>query len=93
MVVESKPDSGAKTARLAPFAPNASRVRASVSGPDPGACGDFHIGHGGFCDDLHDGSSGPTGYWCSQSPPRGPSSPDTCQYERVLEYLSRYGIR
>ena len=74
MVVESKPDSGAKAAHLAPFAPNASRVRASVSGPDPGACGDFHIGHGGFCDDLHDGSSGPTGYWCSQSPPRGPSS-------------------
>jgi hypothetical protein len=26
---------------------------------------------GGFCDDLHDPSSGPTGYWCSQKPPRG----------------------
>ena len=88
MVVESKPDSGAKTAHLAPSAPNASRVRASVSGPDPGACGDFHIGHGGFCDDLHDGSSGPTGYWCSQSPPRGPSF----AYSLLCTRFTRAGI-
>ena len=46
-------------------------VREIVGGPDPGACGDFHIGHGGFCNDLNDPSSGDTGYWCSQNPPRG----------------------
>ena len=32
--------------------------REALRGPDPGACGDFHIGHGGFCNDLHDPSSG-----------------------------------
>eukprot|EP00035_Acanthoeca_spectabilis_P015936 m.322113 g.322113 ORF g.322113 m.322113 type:complete len:169 (+) comp16454_c0_seq102:2541-3047(+) len=32
-----------------------------------GDWGDFHIGHGGFCDDLDP----PAGYWCSQNPPRG----------------------
>jgi hypothetical protein len=57
MVVESKPGN--------------STLGAGEKGPDPGACGDYHIGHGGFCDDLHDPSSGPTGYWCSQNPPRG----------------------
>ena len=39
-------------------------LRETVKGPDPGACGDFHIGHGGFCNDLNDPSSGDTGYWC-----------------------------
>jgi hypothetical protein len=35
--------------------------------PGEGDWGDFHIGYGGFCDDLYP----PTGYWCSQNPPRG----------------------
>jgi hypothetical protein len=70
MVVESKPHDGNNH----PGDINASSSlgdRQKQKGPDPGACGDFHIGHGGFCDDLHDPSSGPTGYWCSQNPPRG----------------------
>jgi len=32
-----------------------------------GDWGDFHIGHGGFCDDINP----PAGYWCSRNPPRG----------------------
>ena len=32
-----------------------------------GDWGDFHIGYGGFCDNLYP----PAGYWCSQNPPRG----------------------
>ena len=32
-----------------------------------GDWGDFHIGSGGFCDDIYP----PTGYWCSMAPPRG----------------------
>eukprot|EP00041_Stephanoeca_diplocostata_P008798 m.131773 g.131773 ORF g.131773 m.131773 type:complete len:956 (+) comp17481_c0_seq4:331-3198(+) len=32
-----------------------------------GDWGDFHIGQGGFCDDIFP----PAGYWCSQNPPRG----------------------
>ena len=32
-----------------------------------GDWGEFHIGVGGYCDDL----SPPTGYWCAMSPPRG----------------------
>ena len=63
MVVESKPHSDKDEVD--------GIVREIVGGPDPGACGDFHIGHGGFCNDLNDPSSGDTGYWCSQNPPRG----------------------
>ena len=63
MVVESKPHSDTDEVD--------GIVREIVGGPDPGACGDFHIGHGGFCNDLNDPSSGDTGYWCSQNPPRG----------------------
>lgn len=65
MVVESKPGSSSTNDT------SNSSVALGVKGPDPGACGDYHIGHGGFCDDLHDPSSGPTGYWCSHNPPRG----------------------
>ena len=32
-----------------------------------GDWGDFHIGMGGYCDDIFP----PTGYWCSMKPPRG----------------------
>eukprot|EP01060_Flectonema_neradi_P039947 TRINITY_DN896_c1_g1_i2.p1 TRINITY_DN896_c1_g1~~TRINITY_DN896_c1_g1_i2.p1 ORF type:complete len:953 (+),score=255.36 TRINITY_DN896_c1_g1_i2:56-2914(+) len=32
-----------------------------------GDWGDYHIGMGGFCDDIDP----PTGYWCSKNPPRG----------------------
>ena len=32
-----------------------------------GDWGDFHIGMGGYCDDIYP----PTGYWCSMAPPRG----------------------
>jgi hypothetical protein len=32
-----------------------------------GDWGDFHIGMGGYCDDIEP----PTGYWCSMEPPRG----------------------
>ena len=34
-----------------------------------GDWGDYHIGMGAFCGDI----SPPTGYWCSQKPPRGQS--------------------
>ena len=48
------------------------RHAAAVGGGSPGGSGegdhgDYHIGHGGFCDDLDP----PTGYWCSKHPPRG----------------------
>lgn len=101
MVVESKPDDGSG-ALNASFTSLGDRQL----GPDPGACGDFHIGHGGFCDDLHDPSSGPTGYWCSQNPPRGQCydpqkrssrgctqthmSPDGLKYGALLPHAANY---
>jgi hypothetical protein len=69
MVLEKKPDNN--NATMNSHADSSSPPALGAKGPDPGACGDFHIGQSGFCDDLHDPSSGPTGYWCSQHPPRG----------------------
>ena len=36
----------------------------------PPGRGEFHIGVGGYCDDLTT-IDGPTGYWCAMRPPRG----------------------
>ena len=36
-----------------------------------GDWGEFHIGVGGYCDDLEVVPDGPTGYWCAMKPPRG----------------------
>ena len=39
-----------------------------------GDWGEYHLGLGGYCDDLDP----PFGYWCAMKPPRGQESMHTC---------------
>eukprot|EP00051_Salpingoeca_urceolata_P015335 m.198436 g.198436 ORF g.198436 m.198436 type:complete len:722 (-) comp18370_c0_seq6:228-2393(-) len=47
------------------FWPKSEEGGASQQGE--GDWGDYHVGYGGFCNDIDP----PFGYWCSQQPPRG----------------------
>ena len=64
---EEKPSMSAAAGGGEGAAASARPVQRGGSQTGEGDQGDYHIGHGGFCDDLDP----PTGYWCSQNPPRG----------------------